>query len=849
MYQRHLLATIILGGHLAVAQDVSVIPFGSVWKYLDNGSDQGTAWRATAFNDATWASGPAELGYGEGDEATVVGYGPSSTAKYITTYFRRTFTIGDINAYQGFLLRLKKDDGAIVYANGTEVMRANMNQGTNSYTSTAYTGIGGTEESLLFELLLPKSTFITGTNCLAVELHQDAATSSDLSFDLQLTGLDNAPGLFNPPMLGAMTPTSVVVKWTTDVPTDSRVRHGATVGALTSTVSDAALVTEHEVTITGLLPSTTYHYAIGTSTADLAGDDAVHRFKTFPAPGSDAPLRIWAIGDAGTTYQSQLDVRDAYASFTGANKADLWLMLGDNSYWQGRAFEYREGIFKVYQQQLRDTPLFPTPGNHDYYSGANGTSNNGPFFSTFVCPKLGQGGGVASNKENYYSFDHGRVHFICLDSYGVSRSVGGTMYNWLVNDLAYADANSDWVIAYWHHPPYSKGTHDSDQPAGDEMTDMRANFLPLLEAHGVDLVLSGHSHVYERSYLTDGHYGLSSTYNAATMRLDATSGQATTTGPYRKPGDLRPHKGTVYAVCGVSGKSGTGSLNHPAMHLGTSAHFGSMVIDIAGGEMRVRFINAQGGTVDDLTIRKSITLALKAHLQGAYDPATGLMRDDLRANGLIPLAQPYTALFTQVGPPGPGTIAPAVLSTTGPDAIVDWVFVELRDADLPSTVVCTRSALIQRDGDVVDVDGLSPVRFDMPNGSYHVALRHRNHLGVMTAAPVSLAQRPLTLDLRSSATPTHGVEARADINGTMVLWCGDALRDGVLRYVGSGNDRDPILLSVGGTTPNNIAPGYAGTDVNLDGHGAYVGAGNDRDPLLLNVGSTTPNAVRVEQLP
>jgi len=781
MRHRELIAMFILAGHLASAQDVLLIPFGSTWKYLDNGSNQGTAWRATAFNDAAWASGPAELGYGDGDEATVVSYGPSSSAKYITTYFRHSFTITDQSAHRGYLLRLKKDDGAIVYANGTEVMRANVSQGTIGYTSTAYTGIGGNEEGLVFELLLPLGTFTSGTNTIAVEVHQDAATSSDLSFDLQLTALDATPTLFNPPMLGSASPTSIVVKWTTDVPTDSRVRYGSTIGALTSAVHDATLVTDHEVTITGLLPSTTYHYAIGSSSADLAGDDAGHHFRTFPAPGSDAPLRIWAIGDAGTTYQSQLDVRDAYTAFAGPNKADVWLMLGDNSYWQGRAFEYREGIFKVYQEQLRDTPLFPAPGNHDYYSGANGTSNNGPFFSTFVCPKLGQGGGVASNKENYYSFDHGRVHFICLDSYGVTRAVGGAMYNWLVNDLAYADTHSDWVIAYWHHPPYTKGTHDSDQPAGDEMTDMRANFLPLLEQHGVDLVLSGHSHVYERSYLTDGHYGLSSTYNAVTMRLDGTSGQASTTGPYRKHGDTRPHEGTVYAVCGVSGKSGTGSLNHPAMHLSTSAHFGSMVIDINGADMRVRFLNAQGATVDDLTLRKSITLALKAHLQGCYDPATGLMRDDLRTNGLIPLTQPYTGVFPQVGPAGGGTIAPAVLNVTGPDAIVDWVFVELRDPAAPSTVLNSRSALIQRDGDVVDVDGTSPVQFDMPNGAYHIALRHRNHLGVMTAAPVMMTQRPLTLDLRSAATATYGVEARAGLNGTMALWSGDALRDGVIR--------------------------------------------------------------------
>ncbi len=842
-----LLFVLLLGA--ASAQDQVLVPFGATWKYLDNGTDQGTTWRGTGFDDSGWASGPAELGYGDGDEATVVSYGPNANNKYVTTYFRKTLSIADLNAFSGFLLRVKKDDGAIVIVNGNEVMRANMNQGTNSYTSGAYTAIGGTEEALLFELLLTKNTFTTGSNTIAVEVHQDGVTSADLSFDLQLTGLDAVPALFDPPMLGAMSPTSVVVKWTTDIPTNSRVRFGTAVGALNNTVNDAALVTDHEITLTGLAPGTNYYYSVGTSLNVLAGDDANHTFKTFPASGTSSPVRIWAIGDAGTTYQSQLDVRNAYSTFVGASRADVWLMLGDNSYWQGRSFEYHESIFKVYQQQLRSTPLFAAPGNHDYYSGANGNSNNGPFYNTFVNPTQGQSGGVASGKENYYSFDFGRVHFICLDSYGVTRATSGAMYTWLVNDLAYADANSDWIIAYWHHPPYTKGTHDSDQPAGDEMTDMRSNFLPLLEQHGVDLVLCGHSHVYERSYLTDGHYGLSSTYNAAAMRLDGTSGLLNGTGPYRKRGNPTPHKGTVYGVCGVSGKSGTGALNHPVMYMGTSANYGSLVIDINNADLRMRFLNSSGIVVDDVSIRKSITISVKAFLQGCYDPVASRMRDDLRNAGLIPLTQPFTGQFTFVGEGGTETISPSVLAVTGNDAIVDWVFLELRNAATPSVVQRTRAALIQRDGDVVDIDGISPVQFDMPNGTYHVALRHRNHLSVMTGTPVALTQRPANVDFRSAATTTYGSQAEADINGVKALWSGDVVKDGTVRYTGASNDRDPILVRIGGSLPNNTVQGYFPEDVDLDGTTRYTGANNDRDRILVNVGSTAPNNTRSEQLP
>jgi Calcineurin-like phosphoesterase len=832
-------------GFKATAQDVVLVPFNATWKYLDNGTNQGTAWRVSAFDESGWASGPAQLGYGDGDEATVVGFGPNANAKYITTYFRHTFTITDINAYNGFLLKLKKDDGAVVYVNGTEIVRANMSQGVLAYTSGAYAAIGGSEENLRFEQIFPKNTFITGANTIAVEVHQDVVTSSDLSFELELTGLDNAPAVHRGPFIQIVTPTSAVIKWRTDVPTDSRVRYGTVAGILTSTVNDAALSVEHEVNVTGLMHSTTYFYSIGTSTVELAGNTPNHFFKTHPPQTSMAPFRIWAIGDAGTTTADQARVRDAYAAYaTATGKADMWLMLGDNAYWQGREMDYQEGIFKIYGDQLRNTELWPTPGNHDYYSGANATSGNGPYFNTFALPKLGQAGGVSSNTEAYYSYDYGKVHFICIDSDGSSRAIGASMYNWLVSDLAYAQANSEWIIAYFHHPPYTKGTHNSDTEA--QLIEMRTNFVPLLEQNGVDLVLNGHSHTYERSFLIDNHLGLSTTFDPLTMKLDGGNGNTT---PYVKPGDLPAHKGTVYTVCGVSGKKGGGALNHPAMFMSTGSHWGSLVIDVDGLTMNSKFLNDVGVVIDQFTIQKQIAVNVKAIVEGAYDGVSGLMRDDLRTAGLIPAAQPYTGIYPFVAEGGNETVAPGVLAITGNNAIVDWILVELRDANNPATVLRTRVGLLQRDGDIVDTDGASPLRFKMNPGNYHVAIRHRNHLGAMTALPVAVGTVPTTVDLSAPAMNTWGTEARKTMGNVMVLWSGDVLRDGAVSYTGAANDRDPILVHVGSTTPNNVVPGYSPVDVNLNGVVGYTGVGNDRDPILVNVGSTTPNNVRTEQLP
>ena len=248
----------------------------------------------------------------------------------------------------------------------------------------------------------------------------------------------------------------------------------------------------------------------------------------------------------------------------------------------------------------------------------------------------------------------------------------------------------------------------------------------------------------------------------------------------------------------------------------------------------------------------TVHVALKAWLEGPYDATTGRMRDDLRGAGSVPSAQPYTsAPFNHAGGE---TVDPAVLTVADAnDAIVDWVLVELRDAIAPATILHQRAALIQRDGDVVDTDGGSPVSFAAPGGSYHVALRHRNHFGVMTATAITLGGAPVNIDLTQPTTPVFGSNARKALTGmfpAQAMWAGNTNPDGSLQYIGAGNDRDPILINVGSTTPNNVVGNtYSLRDVNMDGSVRYVGAANDRDPILINVGSTTPNNVRTEQLP
>jgi len=251
----------------------------------------------------------------------------------------------------------------------------------------------------------------------------------------------------------------------------------------------------------------------------------------------------------------------------------------------------------------------------------------------------------------------------------------------------------------------------------------------------------------------------------------------------------------------------------------------------------------------DYVANPGIEISVRVMLGGPFMNAAQGMNDQLRTAGLIPLTEPYSALGYSHVNGGGETTTSAVLTASGTNAIVDWVVVELRSTGNPSTVLATRSALVQRDGDVVDVDGTSPVTFNMAAGNYHIAIRHRNHLGCMSANALALSPTPTTLDLTTPAATTWGTNARKNVSGTMVLWAGDCTGDGQVKYTGTGNDRDMILQAVGGVTPTATVAGYRVEDLNMDGLVMYTGTGNDRDRILENIGGTVPTNVVVEQLP
>jgi hypothetical protein len=246
----------------------------------------------------------------------------------------------------------------------------------------------------------------------------------------------------------------------------------------------------------------------------------------------------------------------------------------------------------------------------------------------------------------------------------------------------------------------------------------------------------------------------------------------------------------------------------------------------------------------------NLQLSAKIFLQGPYNATNRLMNDDLRTKNLIPSAQPYSTItgFTHIGG-GTEIVTPSVLAVTGNDAIVDWVFIQLRDKNNAATVLSTRAALLQRDGDIVDVDGTSAVTFNIAPDNYYVAIRHRNHLGMRTANAVSLPNATM-LDFTTVSTPSvsYGINPQKDLgSGKFGLYMGNVIQDGLIKYSGSSNDRLPILTKIGGTNITATVNGYFSEDCNLDGIVKYSGSSNDRLPILTNIGGTNITETITEQ--
>ena len=323
------------------------------------------------------------------------------------------------------------------------------------------------------------------------------------------------------PYLQVGTQTSIIIRWRTNIAENSRVTFGTVFGTYPNTVDSATSTTEHIVQISGLTADTKYWYSIGSTTQTLQATNTNY-FLTLPPSNTIRKLRFLALGDCGNNSANQVDVKNTFINYIGSNDIDAMLLLGDNAYASGTDAEFQTNFFNLYKDDLlKYYKLYPAPGNHDYGNSPTNTGKTGatpalsmPYHLSFSVPSAGENGGVPSNVKNYYSYNIGDVHFISLDSYGKDDGnttklydTSGAQATWLKADLA---ANTKkWTIAYFHHPPYTKTSHSSDYNAGAGELDLvavREKFVRILERNGVDLILCGHSHGYERSYLLKNFY-------------------------------------------------------------------------------------------------------------------------------------------------------------------------------------------------------------------------------------------------------------------------------------------------------------------------------------------------------
>jgi hypothetical protein len=371
------------------------------------------------------------------------------------------------------------------------------------------------------------------------------------------------------PYLQLAGPTELTIVFRTSTVTSGEVRFGELGQPLSRTVSSFMPTDEHVLKLTGLTPLTTYQYEVVVDGVPLAGGEAF-RFRTYPATGTSAPFRFFAWGDSGTGTLEQLRVSERLAH--EADEAAFSLILGDIIYYAGAPELYDARFFGPYASLLRRMVIWPTIGNHDVALDPTG----GPYRDAYFLPANNP-----AQSELYYSWDYGDAHFVCLDTHVSGHQAGAPQLVWAAADLA--ASNAKWKFVYFHVPPYSGGTH-SDDPF------VRDNILPVLEAAGVDVVFTGHSHVYERTYLLRGNSVVQSDRNEYTREVS--------------------DAGTLYVVSGTAGQTGAISRpQHPLMAFQAGSVLGATVIDVNGDDLRGYFLVDDGSAIDLFHLRKGPDLA------------------------------------------------------------------------------------------------------------------------------------------------------------------------------------------------------------------------------------------------
>lgn len=590
----------------AVNAEVVLVPKGARWKYNASGTDQGTAWRGVGFNDSSWSSGIGELGHADGDENTDV---LASGSAPVTTYFRTTFYVdkpdasnvhtvvnnnNTTTAFTNLYVKAKRDDGIVVYINGTEVYRENMPAGTILYTTAASAAKEGATEALTsaaLTLATWKGAMVDGVNTLAVEVHQHTV-DADLSWDMELLANSTTSTIGAMPRLGALSSTSATIRWeTTGTAVKGRVWYGTSPTALSSVATESAAANDHSITLTGLTAGQFYYYAVGSTNA--AGTTHVPLVSTadqlfYTTPSNHSIQRFLVVGNAGDTpattvaattglQRRSLDryLKDAVSGGSPVYSQGI-IALGDSAFTTGTEAQFKANFLVPFQGLTYQTPAFAVHGDRD------GTV----FYPTaFIRP--------AAGTDPYYTFASGNIDFYVMDTTLTGATDRSNLLTWM--DGLSAPTTGRWRVALLHDGPYSKGDVSSEVNSGESAKAVwvRENLVSRFDSKGFDLVLSGSSRVFERSFLLKAATG------SPTTTVDASDILEDSGGPYVKPNGAGANSGVVYAVVGsTSGTASSPALDHPAMYsLGATKGLnkaGAVVLEVEYDTLDLRFLPLDG---------------------------------------------------------------------------------------------------------------------------------------------------------------------------------------------------------------------------------------------------------------
>jgi len=443
------------------------------------------------------------------------------------------------------------------------------------------------------------------------------------------------------PYLQLATDSSIHIVWRTEVEINPVIRYGKNINTLNEKIGSESIserrtadesdesvndalslfdapkgTRQFEAKISNLDPNSTYYYSVFDGEKRLTPKDQSYNFKTHPKPGTESPLYFWVVGDSGTGGENQAKVHTAMRRYNQIKnlELDLYIHVGDMAYTSGTDGEFSERFFKMYEPTLRNTVCWAAMGNHEGRT-SKGENGIGPYYDAYICPKAAEAGGLPSGKEAYYSFDYGKVHFIVLDSHDLDRRPTGAMAQWLKADLE--KTKSEWLIAYFHHPPYTKGSHDSDKE--EQLIEMREHIMPILESGGADVVFTGHSHIYERSMLINGAYSTPTV--AEGVILDDGDGNPSGDGPYMKSAGLVPHNGTVQVVAGHGGTKVSRKGTMPIMR-SIFVENGSVLVSISDNILTGTMLNLDGQIRDTFAIKKEGTVT-HSPIEDPWNPVTG----------------------------------------------------------------------------------------------------------------------------------------------------------------------------------------------------------------------------------